>query len=202
MVSPFLLSSSLPSKIRNITFCYSILLKVCNFLRSRALDIRNTARDTLVKILTTLGTRFFPYILYELKGTLKRGYQRHVLCYTVHQLLKKMEGSIQPGDIDVCLKTLQEVCRLNTVACQINPYLMNGFSHHYHLGESTFIFRGGRCDFKILLHFSTKFLKANRIASDGAPHSVVSHLGLYCCLCPTKGMPSLNVLISTKSETV
>ena len=26
-------------------------------------------------------------------------------------------------------------------------YLMNGFSHHYHLGESTFIFRGIRSDF-------------------------------------------------------
>ena len=28
-----------------------------------------------------------------------------------------------------------------------NPYLTNGFSHHYHLGESTFIFRGIRSDF-------------------------------------------------------
>ena len=29
----------------------------------------------------------------------------------------------------------------------INPYLMNGFSHHYQLDESTFIFRGVRSDF-------------------------------------------------------
>ena len=29
----------------------------------------------------------------------------------------------------------------------INSYLTNGFSHHYHLGESTFIFRGVRNDF-------------------------------------------------------
>ena len=28
-----------------------------------------------------------------------------------------------------------------------NPYLTNGISHHYHLGESTFIFRGIRSDF-------------------------------------------------------
>ena len=38
------------------------------------------------------------------------------------------------------------------VAAQIymyffNPYLTNGFSHHYHLGESTFIFRGVKSDF-------------------------------------------------------
>ena len=28
-----------------------------------------------------------------------------------------------------------------------NPYFTNGFSHHYHLGESIFIFRGIRSDF-------------------------------------------------------
>ena len=61
-----------------------------------------------------------------------------------------------------------------------NPYLTNGFSHHYHLGESTFILGGHRCDFKILFHFSMKFLKANRIAPDGTPRSEASHLGLYC----------------------
>ena len=39
----------------------------------------------------------------------------------------------------------------------INPYLMNGFSHHYHLGESTFMFRGVRSDLEFLSHFSMKF---------------------------------------------
>ena len=29
----------------------------------------------------------------------------------------------------------------------LNPYLTNGFSHHYHLGEYTFIIRGVRSDF-------------------------------------------------------
>ena len=48
----------------------------------------------------------------------------------------------------------------------INPYLMNGFSHCYQLGESTFIFRGVRSDFYFLSHFSMKFLCANRIAPD------------------------------------
>ena len=28
-----------------------------------------------------------------------------------------------------------------------NPYLTNGFSHHYHLDESTFIFRSVRIEF-------------------------------------------------------
>lgn len=86
-----------------------ILLKVCNFLKSRSVDIRNTARDTLVKIQLTLGPRYFPFILSELRGTLRKGYQRHVLCYTVHQLLSNMESSVKQGDIDVCLHSLQQV---------------------------------------------------------------------------------------------
>ena len=57
-------------------------------------------------------------------------------------------------------------------------YLMNGFSHHYQLGESTFIFRGARSDFYFLSHFSMKFLCANRIAPDGMPRIAASHLGL------------------------
>ena len=32
----------------------------------------------------------------------------------------------------------------------LNPYLTNGLSHHYQLGESTFIFRGVKCDFYLI----------------------------------------------------
>ena len=38
---------------------------------------------------------------------------------------------------------IQMFCKLAV----FNPYLTNGFSHHYQLGESTFIFRGVRSDF-------------------------------------------------------
>ena len=77
-----------------------------------------------------------------------------------------------------------ESCELcdTVVSTKINPYLTNGFSHHYQLGESTFFFRGVRSVFLYFLsHFSMKFLCANRIAPDGTPRSAASHLGL-CCL--------------------
>ena len=63
---------------------------------------------------------------------------------------------------------------------RLNPYLTNGFSHHYHLGESTFIFRDVWRDFYFSSHCSMKFLCANRIAPDGTSRSAASHLGLYC----------------------
>ena len=56
--------------------------------------------------------------------------------------------------------------------------MMNGFSHHYQLDESTFIFRGVRSDFYFLSHFSMKFLCAKRIAPDGPPRFAASHRGL------------------------
>ena len=69
----------------------------------------------------------------------------------------------------------------NLSSGSFNPYLTNGFSHHYQLGESTFIFKGARSDFYFFLsHFSMKFLQANRIAPDGTPRSAASHLGLFC----------------------
>ncbi len=55
--------------------CSRVLLKVCYFLRSRAQDIRETARGTLVKIMEELGPKYFSYVLKELRGSLRRGYQ-------------------------------------------------------------------------------------------------------------------------------
>ena len=43
----------------------------------------------------------------------------------------------------------------------VNPLLMNGISHRYHLDESTFIFRGIRSNFLFVFHFSMKFILAN-----------------------------------------
>ena len=60
--------------------------------------------------------------------------------------------------------------------------IRNGFSHHYHLGEPTFIFRGVMCGFYFISHCSMKFLCANRVAPDGTPRSAASHLGLFYLL--------------------
>ena len=58
--------------------------------------------------------------------------------------------------------------------------MTNGLSHHYNLGESTFILGDIRGDFRFLFTFSMNFLLANRIAPDGTPRSASSHLGLFC----------------------
>ena len=61
--------------------------------------------------------------------------------------------------------------------------MTNGFSHHYQLGESTFILRGVRNDFNFLSHFSMKFLCANRIAPDGKPRAAFCGVTSGAILC-------------------
>ena len=52
-----------------------MLLKVCQTLKNRARNVRDIARDTLVKMAAALGPRYLPYIIREMKELLTRGYQ-------------------------------------------------------------------------------------------------------------------------------
>ena len=49
----------------------------------------------------------------------------------------------------------------------------------YRFDESNFIFRGIRCNFSFLFHFSMKIKIANRIAPDGTPRFAASHLVIF-----------------------
>ncbi|KYK58560.1 HEAT repeat protein [Drechmeria coniospora] len=80
-----------------------VLTDICHILRSKSLEARDMARDTLVKIAVILGSSFFGFILKELRGALTRGYQLHVLSYTMHSILLATVPTFSPGDLDHCL---------------------------------------------------------------------------------------------------
>ncbi|XP_040840145.1 small subunit processome component 20 homolog isoform X1 [Ochotona curzoniae] len=87
----------------------SILLKVCALLKNRAQEIRDIARSTLAKIIEDLGVHFLQYVLKELQTTLVRGYQVHVLTFTVYMLLQNLSSKLQVGDLDSCLDIMIEI---------------------------------------------------------------------------------------------
>ncbi|EGD86520.1 hypothetical protein H112_05015 [Trichophyton rubrum D6] len=87
----------------------SLLMDVSNILRSRAQDTRDTARKTLADIAIILGPSYFGYILTELKGALSRGYQLHVLSFTVHSILVVTADEFEVGALDQDLSTLGEI---------------------------------------------------------------------------------------------
>ncbi|XP_070710114.1 small subunit processome component 20 homolog [Pempheris klunzingeri] len=86
-----------------------ILIKVCVLLRNRFQEIRDVARGTLVKILETLGCRYLQYLLKEMQGVLVKGYQVHVLTFTVYQLLSVLSPTLKSGDLDPCMNMLIDI---------------------------------------------------------------------------------------------
>ncbi|XP_004675815.1 PREDICTED: small subunit processome component 20 homolog isoform X2 [Condylura cristata] len=102
------LMQSLPHEVLEANLP-SILLKVCALLKNRAQEIRDIARSTLAKIIEDLGVHYLQYILKELQTTLVRGYQVHVLTFTVHMLLQGLTNKLQVGDLDPCLNIMIEI---------------------------------------------------------------------------------------------
>ncbi|KAK0145461.1 Small subunit processome component 20 [Merluccius polli] len=86
-----------------------ILLKVCVLLRNRYEEVREVVRGTLVKIMETLGPRYMLYLLQEMQSVLNRGYQVHVLTYTVYQLLAALCPTLKTGQLDHCIPLLLEI---------------------------------------------------------------------------------------------
>ncbi|KAH2331092.1 hypothetical protein KXW87_001697 [Aspergillus fumigatus] len=86
-----------------------VLLDVCSILKSRSQDARDTARKTLNEIALLLGPNYFGYILRELRSTLTKGYQLHVLSFTVHSMLVATTDDFQQGDLDYCLADLSAI---------------------------------------------------------------------------------------------
>ncbi|EEH47586.2 uncharacterized protein PADG_03670 [Paracoccidioides brasiliensis Pb18] len=90
-------------------FLPSVLLDLANILRSRSQDARDMARKTLADIALILGPSYFGYILKELRSTLTRGYQLHVLSFTVHSILVTTSDQFKPGELDQNLDELAAV---------------------------------------------------------------------------------------------
>jgi len=84
----------------------AVLTDICHILRSKAQESRDMTRDTLTKICVLLGPSCFGFVLKELRGALARGYQLHVLSYTMHSILVATTPEYAPGDLDYCLPSI------------------------------------------------------------------------------------------------
>jgi U3 small nucleolar RNA-associated protein 20 len=85
----------------------AVLTDVSHVLRSRSQEARDQTRKSLTTIASLIGVEYFKFILKELRSALKRGYQLHVLSFTVHSLL--VSNAFVPGDLDECLQDLMLV---------------------------------------------------------------------------------------------
>ncbi|KAI8146751.1 armadillo-type protein [Fennellomyces sp. T-0311] len=86
-----------------------LLVSLCQMIRSRALDVREALRDTLLKVNAYLGPSYLSFIIKELKTALTKGYEVHVLGYTVNVLLADTIPRIEVGQIDYCLEDIVDI---------------------------------------------------------------------------------------------
>jgi U3 small nucleolar RNA-associated protein 20 len=64
-----------------------LILSLSNLLKSRLEDTRAVVRRTLVNMMLILGPLYFGYVMQEMRRILRRGYQVHVLVYTLKTIL-------------------------------------------------------------------------------------------------------------------
>ncbi|KAM1823011.1 hypothetical protein ACFX1X_025378 [Malus domestica] len=84
----------------------SIVHRVSNFLKNRLESIRDEARSALAACLKELGLEYLHFIVKVLRATLKRGYELHVLGYTLNFILSKFLVTPISGKLDYCLEDL------------------------------------------------------------------------------------------------
>lgn len=84
-------------------------MKLCTFLKSQLESVRRAARETFQKIMLTIGPDYLNVLLEEIVPLMTRGFQVHVLVYTVHSVLTSLKELYKPGHIDKVLLTIIEV---------------------------------------------------------------------------------------------
>jgi len=77
-----------------------LVVKLTAVLRDRLQSTRDQARTTLGDIMQILGPFYAPFVIKELKSGLTRGYQLHVLGYTVHYVLQGLGDNLPAGCLD------------------------------------------------------------------------------------------------------
>ncbi|XP_015925192.1 small subunit processome component 20 homolog [Parasteatoda tepidariorum] len=87
-----------------------LFLKMCGLLKSRTESIRETTRETLIKMMQSLGPQHFRCLLSEIKGVMTKGYQVHVMTFTINAVLTNIADQMKPSDLDSCVKDLTEIC--------------------------------------------------------------------------------------------
>lgn len=87
----------------------SIIQHIVNFLKNRLESVRDEARFALAACLKELGSEYLQVIVRVLRGSLKRGYEMHVLGYTLNFLLSKLFTGPAIGKIDYLLDDLISV---------------------------------------------------------------------------------------------
>ncbi|KAK6519381.1 U3 snoRNP protein [Arthrobotrys megalospora] len=106
-----------------------VLTSLCHILRSRDANSRDLTRQTLCEIAGLLGPKYFGFILKELRGALLRGYQLHVLSYTVHAIMVAVVPNWEVGALDYCASGIMNVVMDDTFGVTASEKEAEGYTN-------------------------------------------------------------------------
>ncbi|XP_072378550.1 small subunit processome component 20 homolog [Diabrotica undecimpunctata] len=87
-----------------------VFMKACTFLKSHLESVRKVAKETLQKIMITLGPKYLSLLIGEMTPLLGKGFQVHVLVFTIHGVLSCLKEYYKPSDLDQILLTVLDFC--------------------------------------------------------------------------------------------
>ncbi|XP_058063930.1 small subunit processome component 20 homolog [Anopheles bellator] len=88
-----------------------LVIKVITFMKSRLKTVRANARNILAHITVELGPAYLSFVLQNLLAMLTRGFQRHVLTFTVHTIIERAQKHLADEHVlaDI-LQTVLQIC--------------------------------------------------------------------------------------------
>ncbi|KAK8947552.1 hypothetical protein KSP40_PGU018091 [Platanthera guangdongensis] len=87
----------------------SLFHHICTFLKNHLESMRNEARSALAACTKELGLEYLHFVVKVLQSILKRGYEMHVLGYTLNFILSKALTEKSTGSLDYCLEELLSI---------------------------------------------------------------------------------------------
>jgi len=96
----------------------TLVISVVNTLKSRDTSARDAARESLQKMVNTMGLESLQWVIHELLFNLTEGYQRHVCNYTIRNLITSVTTDYSPpldaesvpvtsGDIETTVNSIE-----------------------------------------------------------------------------------------------
>lgn len=118
---------SLPEDIKagDVT---SLITALAQILKSKAQDVRDMARATLVNIAASLGHVYLDIVLKELRAALTRGPQLHVLAFTAHALLARLATTAEAAVFDAAVDNVAAIVYDDVVRCDLLASVTNKLS--------------------------------------------------------------------------
>ncbi|XP_044013798.1 small subunit processome component 20 homolog [Aphidius gifuensis] len=110
------LLQKLPGNIldnKNYNHLPRIFMKLCTFLKSRLESVRRETRKILEQIMLSLGPDYLHHLLGVMNSILTKGFEVHVLAYTMHAVLTCLKDKYKENHINDNLISILDVCKVD-----------------------------------------------------------------------------------------